>query len=139
MTTVPSVAPADDVTIEPPGDLISEPPEGPTVEAPLGRLVGARSGDKGGHANLGVFTRSKAAWDWLDAYLTTDVLRALLPEAADLAIERHRLPNLWALNFVIRGLLDEGVAASTRQDAQAKSLGEWLRSRVAPIPAMLLD
>ena len=47
-------------------------------------------------------------------------------------------PKIRALNFVIPGLLQEGVAASTRQDGQAKALGEWLRSRVAPIPAKLL-
>jgi hypothetical protein len=66
-------------------------------------------------------------------------LRELLPETADLAVDRYRLPNLRALNFVIRGLLQEGVAASTRQDGQAKSLGEWLRARVVELPSALLD
>ena len=115
------------------------PPPGPTVSAPLGQIVGARSGDKGGDANLGVFARSEAAWTWLEGYLTVDKLNELLPETASLAVERHELPNLWSLNFVIRGLLDEGVAASTRQDAQAKSLGEWLRSRFVDIPAALMS
>tara|TARA_B100000678_G_scaffold31670_1_gene23412 strand:- start:326 stop:640 length:315 start_codon:yes stop_codon:yes gene_type:complete len=101
-------------------------------------VAGARSGDKGGDANLGVFVRDDAAWAWLDAYLTVDRLRQLLPEAADLEVERHRLPALRSLNFVIRGLLGEGVAASTRQDGQAKSLGEWLRARTVDVPASLL-
>jgi hypothetical protein len=61
-------------------------------------------------------------------------LRELLPETAPLTIDRYRYPNLRALNFVIRGLLQEGVAASTRQDAQAKALGEWLRARVVSVP-----
>ncbi len=113
-------------------------PGGPTVDAPLGRVVGARSGDKGGNANLGVFARSPAAFAWLDGFLTAERLRELLPEAADLEIDRHRLPNILALNFVIRGLLGEGVASSTRFDGQAKSLGEWLRARVAPVPEDLL-
>jgi hypothetical protein len=108
------------------------------VAAPLGRVVGARSGDKGGNANLGVFARSDDGWAWLDGFLTVDRLRALLPETADLEIDRHRLANLRALNFVIHGLLQEGVAASTRQDAQAKSLGEWLRARIVEVPASLL-
>jgi hypothetical protein len=34
----------------------------------------------------------------------------------------------------MHGLLQEGVAASTRQDGQAKSLGEWLRARVVDVP-----
>jgi len=113
-------------------------PSGPTVDRPLGALVGTRSGDKGGDANVGVFVRTDDAWPWLDAFLTVDRLRELLPEAADLAIERYRFPKIRSLNFVIRGLLEEGVAASTRQDAQAKAVGEWLRARVVPIPAGLL-
>ena len=110
----------------------------PTVRAPLGRVVGTRSGDKGGNANLGVFARSDAAWAWLDEFLTIERLRELLPEVADLPVDRHRLPALRSLNFVIHGLLEEGVAASTRQDPQAKSLGEWLRARVVELPQALL-
>ena len=67
-----------------------------------------------------------------------DRLRTLLPETADLTIERHRLPALRSLNFLIRGLLGEGVAASSRQDGQAKSLGEWARARIVDMPASLL-
>jgi hypothetical protein len=112
---------------------------GPTVQAPLGTVVGTRSGDKGGDANLGVYVRTDEAWPWLDETLTVERLRELLPETADLPIDRYRFPKLRSLNFVIRGLLDEGVAASTRQDAQAKALGEWLRSRVVDIPVQLLE
>ena len=63
---------------------------------------------------------------------------ALIPEAADLAIDVHPLPNLGGVNVVLRGLLGEGVAASTRFDPQAKGLGEWARSRVVEIPEALL-
>ncbi len=111
---------------------------GPTERAPLGRVVGARSGDKGGNANLGVFARSADAFAWLDGFLSTERLRELLPEAAPLPVDRHRLANIWSLNFVIGGLLGEGVAASDRQDPQAKSLGEWLRARQVDIPRELL-
>ena len=110
----------------------------PAVRAPLGTVVGARSGDKGGNANLGLWCRSDAAYTWLAGYLTVARLRELLPETAPLAVTRYELPGLRALNFVITGLLGEGVAASTRIDPQAKSLGEWLRARVADIPRSLL-
>jgi hypothetical protein len=100
--------------------------------------VGTRSGDKGGNANLGVFTRTDAAFEWLDWFLTVDKVRELLPETAPLAIDRYRLANLRSLNFLVHGLLQEGVAASTRQDGQAKSLGEWLRSRWVDVPTALL-
>jgi hypothetical protein len=135
---VESVAPTGPpVTVAVPGP--ADPPGGPVSSQPLGLVAGTRSGDKGGDANLGVFVRSAAAWAWLDATLTVDRLRALLPETADLPIDRHRLPNIRSLNFVIRGLLEEGVAASTRQDGQAKALGEWLRARVVDIPTELLE
>ena len=112
---------------------------GPTVPSPLGRVVGTRSGDKGGNANLGVFARSAEAFEWLDGFLSTERLRELLPEAAPLRVDRHGLGNIWSLNFVIHGLLGDGVAASDRQDAQAKSLGEWLRARVVDVPEILLE
>lgn len=131
----PDVAPDSDPST---ASLQVPAPAGPTVDAPLGRVVGARSGDKGGNANLGVFARSPEAFAWLDQFLTTERLRELLPEAAGLEVDRHRLPNILSINFVIRGLLGEGVASSTRFDGQAKSLGEWLRARVAPIPEELL-
>ncbi|MCZ4118204.1 acyclic terpene utilization AtuA family protein [Streptomyces sp. H39-S7] len=111
---------------------------GPTVRAPLGRLVGARSGDKGGDANIGLWARTDEAYAWLRAHLGVDELRLLLPEAAELEVVRYELPNLRALNFVLHGLLGEGVAASTRPDPQAKSLGEYLRARPVDIPMDLL-
>jgi len=132
-----AIPPAPCAVVPAPGPS-ARPPGGATVRAPLGAVFGTRSGDKGADANLGIFARSDDAWAWLDAFLDTDRLRALLPEVAGLEVERHRLPALRALNFVIRGLLEEGVAASTRQDPQAKGLGEWLRARVVEMPRGLL-
>ncbi|MGW9041740.1 acyclic terpene utilization AtuA family protein [Streptomyces lydicus] len=113
-------------------------PDGPTRRGPLGRVAGARSGDKGGDANIGVWAVSDDAWRWLAHTLTVDLLRHLLPETADLVVTRHVLPNLRALNFTVEGLLGEGVAAQARFDPQAKGLGEWLRSRHLDIPEALL-
>ena len=138
---VGSVAPSNGAattTIDAPQSPWAEAHPGPTERVPIGTIVGARSGDKGGDANLGVFARSDAAFAWLSGFLTVDRLRRLLPEAADLPIARHDLPAIRSLNFVLTGLLEEGVAASSRQDAQAKSLGEWLRARVVDVPSALL-
>jgi hypothetical protein len=110
----------------------------PTSHGPLGSLLGARSGDKGANANIGVWARSDEAFDWMCWFLTVERLHTLLPETAELAIERFELANLCALNFVVRGLLGEGVAATTRPDAQAKSLGEFLRSRAVELPRVLV-
>jgi Acyclic terpene utilisation family protein AtuA len=111
---------------------------GPTRRVPLGAVAGARSGDKGGTANLGVWVRSREAYGWLVRYLTVQRLHELLPETAAYPTVRHLLPNLRAANFVIDGLLGEGVAAGTRFDPQAKALGEWLRSRRVEVPEVLL-
>jgi hypothetical protein len=108
------------------------------MRAPLGLVAGARSGDKGGNANLGLWCRSDRAYAWLAGFLTVEMLKELLPETAPLPVQRYELPNLRALNFVIIGLLGEGAAASTRLDPQAKSLGEWLRARVVDIPEELM-
>ncbi len=118
---------------------VGGPPSGPTVRLPLGRLAGARSGDKGGNANLGVWVRGQAAYAWLDGFLTVERLRALLPETAGLELRRYAFPNLLAVNFVVVGLLGEGVASSTRPDPQAKGLGEQLRARLVDLPAALLE
>ena len=113
-------------------------PGGPTRRMPLGSIVGARSGDKGGSANVGVWVRTEAQWRWMANSLTVDKLRELLPEARDLTISRHLLPNLRAINFVIEDILGLGVAYQARFDPQAKGLGEWLRSRHVDIPEDLL-
>ena len=108
------------------------------MRLPLGALAGTRSGDKGGNANVGIFVRSAEAYGWLEDFLTIDRLRQLMPEAANAKIERFVLPNILSINFVLHGILQEGVASSTRQDAQAKGLGEWLRARHVDIPESLL-
>jgi hypothetical protein len=113
-------------------------PDGAPTRVPLGRLFGARSGDKGGNANVGIFARSAEAYAWLASYLTADRLHELLPDTRPYEVERYELPNLWALNFVVKGLLEEGVAASSRQDGQAKGLGEYLRAKYVDLPASLL-
>jgi hypothetical protein len=137
-SVVDSVAPAGGGPVAAVVPDLPEVPSGETRRVPLGTILGSRSGDKGGNANLGVFARSIEAYAWMAQELTVERMRELLPEAAGLSIDRHELPNLWSLNFVIHGILQEGVAASTRQDGQAKSLGEWFRARHADIPVRLL-
>ena len=114
------------------------------MRAPLGTFVHARSGDKGGDANLGLWVAhdGSASYDarvaWLLSTVTPDFVRDLLPETRELEVEVHALPNLGGVNVVLRGLLGEGVAASTRFDPQAKGLGEWARFRHVEIPEPLL-
>ncbi|WP_318213325.1 acyclic terpene utilization AtuA family protein [Streptomyces sp. SCL15-6] len=132
-------APGTAVPAAVPEPRLPEPlPPGPRRRAPLGLVAGARSGDKGGSANVGVWARTDEAWRWLAHELTTDRFRELIPEARDLPVTRHVLANLRALNFVVESILGEGVAAQHRFDPQAKALGEWLRARHLDIPEVLL-
>ncbi|PRZ44128.1 uncharacterized protein DUF1446 [Antricoccus suffuscus] len=112
---------------------------GPTSTVPLGEIVYARSGDKGGDANVGVWSSDDASWQWLRSALSVAKLRELLPETAELEVSRYELPKLYALNFYIKGLLDDGATSTTRLDKQAKALGEWLRSRAIEVPTKLLE
>jgi hypothetical protein len=122
----------------PPSALPEPFPFGQTRRRPLGLIAGARSGDKGGAANVGLWVRTEDHWRWLAHTLTVEKLRELLPETADLPVTRHLLPNLWAVNFVIDGILGQGVAYQARFDPQAKGLGEWLRSRLVDLPESFL-
>ena len=119
--------------------LPEPPPAGPTRRLPLGTIAGARSGDKGGGANIGVWVRTDDQWRWLANTLTVDLLRELLPEAGNLPVTRHQLPGIRAVNFVIDDILGKGVAYQARFDPQAKGLGEWLRSSHVDIPETILS
>jgi len=113
-----------------------------TRRVPLGTFVHARSGDKGGDANVGLWVGQGDRRDeriaWLLDLVTPDLVRSLLPEAKDLDVEVFVLPNLGGVNVLVHGLLGEGVVASTRFDPQAKAVGEWLRSRLVDVPEDLL-
>ncbi len=111
---------------------------GPTVRMPFGRVFATRSGDKGGNANLGVWARTPEAYAFLRDFLSTERLQELLSDLRGFEIERHDFPNLLAVNFYIRGVLGDGVAASLRSDPQAKTLGEYLRARVIDMPEDIL-
>src|SRR3954469_5819327 len=133
----PATTTAELATVETPP--LPEPlVPGSTRRVPLGTIAGARSGDKGGAANVGVWVHTDDQWRWLANTLTVEKLRELLPETADLPVTRHLLPNLWAVNFVIDGILGQGVAYQARFDPQAKGLGEWLRSRHVDLPESFL-
>jgi hypothetical protein len=114
-------------------------PTGTETRRPLGDLAHARSGDKGGNSNVGVWVSDPSAWEWLRRMLSTETLRELMPEAKELDIVRHEFPHLSAVHFVLRGLLGTGGSSNLRVDQVGKAVGEYLRAKHLPIPAELLD
>lgn len=110
---------------------------------PLGRLIGTRSGDKGGDANIGIWIpaavpQPDAAYGWLTEFLTVEQVHELLPQTRGCSVDVYPLPNLRAINVVIHGLLERGVSHNALLDPQAKGLGELLRARCVAIPAALI-
>jgi len=140
-----------DVPHPPAGPLLPQPPatepaprvlsvpDGPTRRVPLGALAHARSGDKGGNSNVGVWARDPAAWPWLQQALGTAALRGLMPETRDLAVLRHELPGLHAVHFVLKGLLGRGGSSNLRADQVGKAVGEYLLAQPVDVPVALLQ
>lgn len=127
---------------------------GSTISARLGDAVLARSGDKGGNANIGFFISTQlpssypaesslyaASWDWLRTYLTIPKLREMFGESWDdkFYIERVEFPKIMAVHFVVYGVLGRGVSGSSRLDSFAKGMGDWLRDVEVDIPIILLE
>lgn len=138
--TVESVPPVEGfIPPAPPGIDLPPAPTGKTVRIPFGRLYATRSGDKGGNANLGIWAKTPEAFAFLREYVTTERLKELLKDLKGYEMERYELPNLLALNFYIRGILGDGVAASLRLDGQAKTLGEYLRAKIVDLPEAIVS
>jgi len=113
-------------------------PGGKSIRIPFGRLFATRSGDKGGNANLGIWTKTPLAFSFLRDYLTTERLKELMQDIREYEIERYEFPNLLAINFYIKGILGDGVAASLRSDPQAKTLGEYIRAKIIEAPESII-
>lgn len=100
-------------------------PECPTH---LRDIACARSGDKGIHANIGIIPRDNQWWDFLRTWLTAERVFEYFEILEVAAVERFELPNLNALNFILRGALRR----SLRTDAQGKALGQVLLEMPLP-------
>ena len=117
---------------------LEEIESGPETEIYLGDLYGTRSGDKGGCANLGVWSKDQKSYSFLYNYLTVSKLKELLPDLKRYKIERYELANIYSLNFYIHDILQDGVSSNNRKDGQAKSLGEYLRAKKIIVPASII-
>lgn len=134
--TAPRVVSEDYDSTEPASSL----DQGETVEGPLGWIVHARSGDKGGNANVGLFVRHEDEYPWLKALLSKEGLIRLLSKEYDgFRIERVEFPGMLAVHFVIHDYLGKGVSSTVRMDSLAKGLAEFLRARYVQLPTKFLE
>ena len=104
---------------------------GPTEELPLAKIVYARSGDKGGNINVGLFVDQPDEYEWLKSFLTTARLKELMADdwSELYFIERVEMPGLKAVHFVVYGILGRGVCSTPNVDNFGKSFADYLRSK----------
>lgn len=112
--------------------------DGELTTVPLVRLCLARSGDKGDTANVGVIARSPHVYRWLLDHLTADVVKQHFKGAVLGEVERHPMPNLLAVNFLLHESLGGGGTSSLRFDNQGKTYAQFLLSMPVTVPAALL-
>ena len=113
---------------------------GSTKAVRLGDLVLARSGDKGSNLNCGFFVRTPKAWEWLRSFLSSAKIIELMGEdwSSDYFLERVEFSNIFAVHFVVYGILGRGVSSSTRLDALGKAFADYIRDKVVDIPLDIL-
>lgn len=113
---------------------------GPTTPVRLGDVVLARSGDKGSNLNCGLFVKDPKLWGWFKAFLSRAQFKELLDGdwADEYWLERVEFPGIYAVHFVIYGILGRGVSGSTRLDSLGKGFADYFRDKVVEVPVALL-
>ena len=106
---------------------------------PLSRLCLARSGDKGDTANIGVIARSEAIYAWMLDHLTPAFVQRHFEDVCRGEVERHELPNLLAVNFLLHRSLGGGGTLSLLLDAQGKTYAQYLLAAEVEAPEGLID
>lgn len=104
----------------------------------LWEIAYARSGDKGAHANIGIIAYAPEGYDFLEKFLTADKVQDYFKQLGVTETLRYELPNLGALNFVLKDVLDGGGSRSLRVDAQGKTLGQALLEMKVQVPESVL-
>lgn len=113
---------------------------GPLKTVRLGDVALGRSGDKGANANIGLFVDTPKQWEWLRSYLTRSKMQKLTGDDWDdsFYIERVEFPRIYAVHFVIYGILGRGVSSSSRLDGLGKGFAEFIRDRLVEVPEEIL-
>ncbi|MEM7473558.1 MAG: hypothetical protein AAF483_01060 [Planctomycetota bacterium] len=92
----------------------------------LDSIAYARSGDKGCNANIGLIAHSSEGYELLCDLATEHRVLQHFAHTPVKRVQRFELPNLWALNFILFGVLGKGGSQSLAIDAQGKALGQVL-------------
>ncbi|KAM5372585.1 hypothetical protein ACJZ2D_007359 [Fusarium nematophilum] len=106
----------------------------------LGNIALGRSGDKGSNLNFGLFVHTSEEWDWLRSYLSIVKVKELLADEIrrDFSIERVEFPGIFAVHFVVYGILGRGVSSSKRLDGFGKGFIDYFRDKLVEVPSSIL-
>ncbi|AFJ55225.1 hypothetical protein IFT96_24505 [Pseudomonas fluorescens] len=103
----------------------------------LHRLAHSRTGDKGDTSNISIIAYRAEDYPLLCEQLTAERVAEFFADLRDpdaAPVQRHELPNVQALNFVLPGILRGGVTRSLALDAHGKCLGSALLNLDLTIP-----
>jgi hypothetical protein len=107
------------------------------LTVPLWQLAHGRTGDKGNRSNISVIAWDPALYPLLREQVTTESVAQRFSHRHPSRVQRHELPNLHALNFVLDDALDGGVNDSLNLDSHGKALSFWLMDLPISVPAAL--
>jgi hypothetical protein len=114
---------------------------GSTKQVRLGDIALARSGDKGSNLNCGIFVDTPKLWEWFKTFLDREKMIQLMGDdwREEYHLERVEFPNIFAVHFVVYGILGRGVSGSSRLDCLGKGFADYIRDKVVDVPISLLD
>jgi len=92
----------------------------------LNQIAHARTGDKGNIVTLSLIAFRKEDFRLIHERVTADRVAAHFAELIEGPVERYSLPQLGALNFVLRRPASYTVTRSLALDAHGKCLGSAL-------------
>jgi hypothetical protein len=110
-----------------------------TITVPLYRLAHSRTGDKGNRSNISVIAWHPALWPLLVEQVTEAAVAAQFAHRRPTRVNRHLLPNLHAMNFVLDGVLDGGVNDALNLDSHGKALSYLLLDLPLCVPPELVQ
>ena len=104
------------------------------MKIPLYTFCHARSGDKGGDTNVGLISYYEEGYEFIKNLVTAERVKAHFGSVVKGEVIRYELPNLWALNFILKDSLSGGGSESLQNDAQGKTHGQGLLYMEIDVP-----
>ncbi|KAK1849856.1 DUF1446 domain-containing protein [Colletotrichum chrysophilum] len=107
----------------------------------LGQVAHGRSGDKGANLNFGLYVQTQAQWNWLRSYMSRAKVQEMMGDdwQTDFSIERVEFPGIFAVHFVVYGILGRGVSSTKRLDGFGKGFIDYFRDKEVEVPVSILD